>query len=76
MFFILVEFIILLDPSSAFVPNQFSKNDKTNLVLDMCAAPGGKTITYAIKHPNDLIIANEISLSRANELAKNIERMG
>lgn len=42
----------------------------------MCAAPGGKTITYAIKHPNDLIIANEISLSRANELAKNIERMG
>lgn len=66
----------LLDPSSAFVPNQFSKNDKTNLVLDMCAAPGGKTITYAIKHPNDLIIANEISLSRANELAKNIERMG
>lgn len=66
----------LLDPSSAFVPNQFSKSNKTNLVLDMCAAPGGKTITYAIKHPNDLIIANEISLSRANELTKNIERMG
>lgn len=67
----------LLDPSSAFVPNQFTKNDKAvNLVLDMCAAPGGKTITYAIKHPHDLIMANEISLSRANELAKNIERMG
>ena len=42
----------------------------------MYAAPGGKTITYAIKHPNDLIIANEISSSRVELLSQNIEKYG
>lgn len=63
----------LLDPSSALVPDLLNKD--CQIVLDMCAAPGGKTITYALKHPNNLIIANDISHDRALELAHNIERI-
>ncbi len=46
-------------------------------VLDMCAAPGGKTGGIAAKMGGEgVIIANEVVRSRAVQLARNIERLG
>ncbi len=46
-------------------------------VLDLCAAPGGKTTHLASAMKGEgLIIANEIHPARAKILAQNVERMG
>ena len=46
-------------------------------VLDLCAAPGGKSSQIACKLQGDgLLISNEIIPSRAKILSQNIERMG
>ncbi|MDZ7373853.1 MAG: RsmB/NOP family class I SAM-dependent RNA methyltransferase [candidate division KSB1 bacterium] len=46
-------------------------------VLDMCAAPGGKTSQLAAQMGNDgLILANDVSLARVATLKTNLERLG
>ena len=46
-------------------------------VLDLCAAPGGKsTQISALMEDEGLLVANEIVPSRAQILSRNIERMG
>lgn len=46
-------------------------------VLDTCASPGGKSISYGSRiGDTGLLISNEISPARAKVLASNIERMG
>ena len=46
-------------------------------VLDLCAAPGGKTTHMAIKMKGEgLLVANEIHPNRAKILSQNVERMG
>ncbi|NJK44573.1 MAG: hypothetical protein HC933_10070 [Pleurocapsa sp. SU_196_0] len=46
-------------------------------VLDLCAAPGGKSTHLAQLMGNQsLLVCNEISASRARVLAENLERLG
>lgn len=46
-------------------------------VLDACASPGGKSISYGSRiGDGGLLVSNEISPSRVKALASNIERMG
>lgn len=45
-------------------------------ILDLCAAPGGKSTHAASKLKNGLLVSNEIIPSRCKILTGNIERMG
>ncbi len=46
-------------------------------VLDLCAAPGGKSTQLAAYMQNEgLLVSNEINKDRASILSSNIERMG
>ncbi len=46
-------------------------------ILDLCAAPGGKTTQIAGKlHGNGLLVSNEIVPARARILSQNVERFG
>ena len=46
-------------------------------VLDVAAAPGGKTIAAALTGGNGaFIVANEVNFSRAKVLLQNVERLG
>lgn len=46
-------------------------------VLDLCAAPGGKTTHLASKlSDNDFLVANEVIKSRVNVLKENLQKWG
>lgn len=62
---------------SAMIPSYLLDINEDDLVLDFCAAPGGKTIQAALKMKNKgLIVANDISKERANSIKENVERLG
>ena len=63
------------EPSAMFTVNAIELNGDER-VLDMCSAPGGKSIQIANRIPNGVLVSNEIVKSRAEILFSNIERMG
>lgn len=66
------------EASSQFVAHLLEKYDmEGRRVLDMCAAPGGKTTIYStLVGRKGLVVANDISHSRAMALADNVQRWG
>ena len=63
------------EPSSMMPVNAVKIPDDA-IVLDMCAAPGGKSTQIAQRIPSGVLVSNEIVLSRAKILYSNIERLG
>ncbi len=66
-----------LQEPSAMLPAQILPVLPGEKVLDLCAAPGGKATALAAKlQGSGLLVANEISASRAKALLKNLEVSG
>ncbi|MDE7070328.1 MAG: rRNA cytosine-C5-methylase [Alistipes sp.] len=66
------------EPSSQFVAHALAGEPLAGKrVLDLCAAPGGKTTLYAsLVGADGLVVANEISRQRAAVLADNVRKWG
>lgn len=66
-----------LQEPSAMLPAYLLNPQSNDLVLDLCAAPGGKSVQASFLMNNEgLIIANDISKSRAFKISENAERLG
>jgi NOL1/NOP2/sun family putative RNA methylase len=69
--------LFYIQEPSAMCPVEVLKPLPGHRVLDLCAAPGGKTAQIAGHMENaGLIVANDASPSRSRALVKNLERMG
>ncbi len=66
----------ILDPSSAAISYHLQNLLPQNFVaIDLCAAPGGKTIALDLRRRDGLFLANDISYERAIEINKNCQRL-
>lgn len=62
---------------SAMAVGEFVDPQPGEYILDLCAAPGGKTTHLASKMKGGgLLVSNEIHPQRAKILSQNVERMG
>ncbi len=69
--------VYYLQEASAMAPVALLDPQPGEKVLDLCAAPGGKTTQIAGRMAGEgLLVCNEINPKRAKILGKNIERMG
>lgn len=66
-----------LQEPSAMIVSSLLDIKEDDFVLDMCSAPGGKTIQASFKLNNTgLIISNDLSRSRCSLTVNNLERLG
>ena len=69
--------VYYIQEPSAMLVSYFLNPNENDLVLDLCAAPGGKTfMSSRLMMNKGQIIANDLSKSRAQILLSNVERMG
>ena len=69
--------VYYIQEASAMAPAAYLKAQPGERVLDLCAAPGGKSTQIAADlKGRGLLISNEIHPQRAKILSENIERMG
>lgn len=69
--------VYYLQEPSAMAPAQLLNPQPGDRVLDLCAAPGGKSTQLGdMLEGQGLLVANEINPKRAKILSRNIERMG
>ncbi len=62
---------------SAMLPASILPINKGDKVLDLCAAPGGKSVAIASKlNGSGVLVANDISVSRTAALVKNLQAAG
>lgn len=68
---------ISIEDASAMLPFHFLAPKPGERVLDMCAAPGGKSVGLSLLMDGQgVILSNDVSYQRARSLSQNIERMG
>ena len=66
-----------LQEASAMLPAAALKAKPGERVLDLCAAPGGKSAQIALAMGGEgVLVANEVDTARARVLAANLERLG
>lgn len=58
------------------VKHIYKDNPAPAKVLDLCAAPGGKSTLLAAALPDSLIVSNEVIKTRVGVLAENISKWG
>lgn len=64
------------DPSAMLVAHYLDPKPGQK-ILDLCAAPGGKSVMTSLLMKNEgLLLSNDLSKPRANILLQNVERMG
>ncbi|MBO5359128.1 MAG: RNA methyltransferase [Clostridia bacterium] len=69
--------LIYVQEPAAMAPAECVRVEKDWFVLDMCAAPGGKSTQLKNKlGGNGVLVSNEIISSRCKTLTGNIERLG
>lgn len=63
--------------ASSMSISQFIDKSRPLKVLDLCAAPGGKSsLLLSYLHPDSLVVANEIDCLRCGILKQNLNRFG
>jgi NOL1/NOP2/sun family putative RNA methylase len=69
--------VYYLQEPSAMVVSYLLNPKEDEVILDLCAAPGGKSIGASLLMKNKgLIISNDLSRERTSILKENIQRMG
>ncbi len=69
--------VYYIQEASAMIPAALCPPTEGDRVLDLCAAPGGKSTQLAgYLMGTGLLVSNEINSARASILSQNIERLG